>query len=439
MLHSLFIRLAAHYNVGMSEERLLTIQSLPNGEYAIHFRNLRNVRRVYSDLIRSLNILDENTERHIVLDFGSLTGSIYSPAAISISGIVDYYRDYKGWQFSFSDRRPDTYLFNAGLNHPYTISEYKANPDTKVFNRVVRFDSRDDVAYLSESVIRDLKRTLVFGEGVLQALSWCMNEVLDNVFTHSGTDHGYFMIQIHNRKKIINVSIFDTGCGLLQSLGKSTDFSPKDEMEAIELAVQKGVTESRSIGQGNGLYGLWKIAKENGGHMAISTGHCMVEYDFEKNSVIKKAKMPILAWDHRGTRVDFTFHYERKTDVMKALDGYETKETFELDLENLEAEDGTIFYPILDMAKGDVASRVSGRSLRMDILNTARTTTKPVILDFRGIEMITSSFADELVGKMIPFMGFIGFNSKFRIIHANKYVLGIIERAISMRQKELFS
>ena len=56
-----------------------------------------------------------------------------------------------------------------------------------------------------------------------------------------------------------------------------------------------------------------------------------------------------------------------------------------------------------------------------------------------NVDMITSSFADDVFGKMVVLIGFSRFNSSYRIVNANNYVMAIIDKAIGLRQKELFS
>ena len=48
--------------------------------------------------------------------------------------------------------------------------------------------------------------------------------------------------------------------------------------------------------------------------------------------------------------------------------------------------------------------------------------------------MITSSFADEFIGKLVKELGFVQFSSRFRIINTNEYVSALLDKAISMRQ-----
>ena len=424
----------------MKANRKIKLLKADDSTYVMKFSSVRNVWLLYGDFIRSLNAISKKSEfPKVLLDFSEMKGPVYSSSAISISGIVDYYRDFEGWTFSFGDRSPRTYLQFTGFDHPINVSDGFDIIQNSAFNRVIRFNGSEEASILSNEIIRQLKKSVVCEEGVLVGLSWCINEILDNIFVHSGAKHGYMMVQIHNRKKVINVSIFDLGCGLFNSLRNSIEFSPKDEMEAIELAVKRGVTENKKIGQGNGLYGLGKIVADNHGHLCISTGHCMVEFDGEKNIRKEKAKMPVVSPEHHGTRIDFTINYQRKIDVVGALDGYTPLEPISQEIENMELDDGTVCINVFEATSGDVGSRQSGKRLRLDLLNTLKISKTPIALNFDSIDIITSSFADEVFGKTVALIGFTRFNALCRIINANIYVMAIVDRAIGLRQKDLFS
>ena len=280
--------------------------------------------------------------------------------------------------------------------------------------------------------------TVICEEGVLSGLNWCINEIMDNVFTHANTQCGYFMAQIHNHKKLISVSVFDLGCGLLNSLNRSESLEVNDEMDAIELAIQKGVTENKQVGQGNGLYGLQRIVKDNGSHFSILSGHCSIEYDFAASKVLTKAKTPILSETKRGTRVDFTINYSARIDLRLALGGYQMFEDFDKEMDDMSLDNGWLSFNVYERSDGDLGSRQSGQKLRNELLNFLKGSKEKVVVDFQSVSMVSSSFADEFMGRLVKEIGFIAFNQRILLMHANKDVQTIIEHAISLRMRELF-
>ena len=57
----------------------------------------------------------------------------------------------------------------------------------------------------------------------------------------------------------------------------------------------------------------------------------------------------------------------------------------------------------------------------------------PVILDFSGIAIISSSFADEFIGKLVVMYGFYGFQSIIRIKNMNEVSQAILHRSVAQR------
>ena len=406
--------------------------------HTIVFNIAENPWEAYNDFLGCLKVIErEGKTTSVILDFSKLHGSLYPPVAVSIACLVDYYRRYFGW--SFSGRFvPDSYAEKAGFLNPIKVAGHKAILASGIFDKTIQFENPEEAAFISREIYRQLKRVVVCEQGVLGGLGWCINEVMDNVSTHANAPCGFFMAQIHNRKKVISISVGDLGCGLLASLRKSPDLTVPDEMAAIELATQKGVTESKAIGQGNGLYGLRRIVEHNQSHFSILSGHCSTAYDFGVGTITTKAKTPIVAEGARGTRVDFTLNYASRIDLRKALGGYEPYEDVDKDIDEMTMENGYLLFDVSKRSAGDYGSRKSGKMLRTELLNFVRSNAEKIVLDFGNVPMVDSSFADEFLGQLVPMFGFIAFNKRFIIYHANRDVETVLERAISIRAKELF-
>ncbi|MFG2368803.1 STAS-like domain-containing protein [Streptomyces mirabilis] len=54
-----------------------------------------------------------------------------------------------------------------------------------------------------------------------------------------------------------------------------------------------------------------------------------------------------------------------------------------------------------------------------------------LILDFEGVPMVSSSFADETIGKLAERFGPVGFAQRFRLINMNPSVQMLLDRAIA--------
>ena len=56
-----------------------------------------------------------------------------------------------------------------------------------------------------------------------------------------------------------------------------------------------------------------------------------------------------------------------------------------------------------------------------------------IILDFNGVKMVTSSFADEVVGKNCALLGLHNFIDKVQIINTSEQIKLILKKAIMDR------
>ena len=59
-----------------------------------------------------------------------------------------------------------------------------------------------------------------------------------------------------------------------------------------------------------------------------------------------------------------------------------------------------------------------------------------IILDFDGIPIVSSSFADEFIGKLVKNMGFAQFSELVRIVNAEPNVKLLINEAVEQRLRE---
>ena len=59
-----------------------------------------------------------------------------------------------------------------------------------------------------------------------------------------------------------------------------------------------------------------------------------------------------------------------------------------------------------------------------------------IILDFNGIKLVTSSFADEVVGKNCAKLGLHNFFKKVQIVNSSEQIKFILKKAIMDRLQE---
>jgi hypothetical protein len=238
------------------------------------------------------------------------------------------------------------------------------------------------------------------------------------------------MGQIHKLSKHVAFSVFDAGIGLYNSL-KDSKHKPENTREAILLAIQEGVTRDPAIGAGNGMFGMHEIIRLNRGRISIQSGN--THYHFENDTTKFKDKLVYMSNQNQGLSLDFQLDYKNKVSLSDIFKFKGTAYNFvNLRIENLENERGEIGYP-LKSHKAGFGSRKSGAMVRNDVMNIHKESNLTIVLDFTGISIISSSFADELVGKLMVEYGIYKFNNLFRLKGLNDINQAIVQRSVSQR------
>jgi STAS-like domain of unknown function (DUF4325) len=371
--------------------------------------------------------------RHFHLDF-SMIKSIYPNTGVPICGITDYFtnvylEDKITFTHSDNHKIDKTHIFN-----PLRVSENIEILSQEVLNKVWRFADFTEVSLLVNSFVNQLRQTEQFEVGVLDGLTWSLNEVMDNVLQHSNAPYGYVMGQIHRHSKHIAFCIYDSGQGIYNSLQKTFPQLQNAE-EALTIAVKEGITRDKKIGQGNGMYGLHQIVKFNEGRLSITSN--AAQYTLSSNGVVTKSGIPTVSLANGGTIVDFQLEYRNKVSISEALNFGNKPYTGFVNyyLEDLEDTEGSHLHQLKDW-KGGVGTRLSGKMLFNEILNNYRETQRRIIIDFADLRVISSSFADELIGKLVVEFGFFNFNNLVRLKNMNELIQGIVQRSVAQRMAE---
>ena len=388
----------------------------------ISFLNLNHPNTVL-DFIRQIKSVLKQGENKIELDF-SQVATFFPNVVAPISGIIDYYTG-RGITFVVPDIQD--HLRAMGLISPIVFESHK--DEHHVLNKIWKFRG-PDVGLLVDKCINELQKSDTFDPGVLNTLEWSLNEVMDNVIQHSLVDEGIMIGQIHPASTKIAFTVFDVGQGIFNSF-KGSNYAPRTPVDAITLAMQEEVTRDKEIGQGNGLFGLHSIIVQGEGRLVITSGGAL--FNLFEGKIKTAGNLPVLTREQTSTTIDFQLDYSKKLSIDKALK-FKGKpyDITSLRIENLENEKGVIHYKIAEQGDG-TGTRMAAERIKNELLNILTEEVRPIILDFSGVTVISSSFADELIAKLLSRLGLYQFNKIFRLEGLNDSQQLILHRSVLQR------
>ena len=76
--------------------------------------------------------------------------------------------------------------------------------------------------------------------------------------------------------------------------------------------------------------------------------------------------------------------------------------------------------------------------IRNKVLNILRQSRKKIILDFSNVSVVSSSFADELIGKLVAKVGFSRFGNYFSMQGLSQFCQKIIDRSVQQRMAQMY-
>jgi anti-sigma regulatory factor (Ser/Thr protein kinase) len=370
----------------------------------------------------------ERDGRTAIIDFGDCH-PIYPNGAAPVASILHLFRD-RG--LSIELRNLQGFAQYVHIDEPWLATPSNLSRASACWNVVWRYDHGDQVFVLAKSLIEDIIERIEFGRGVLEALSWCLYEVLDNVLIHAHSANGGFaMVQYLKATKRLAVSIADTGIGIHRSFfeGKG-GFRPPTAADALELAVRQW-TSSTGEKRGNGLFGLSQVVQSNDGTLDLSSGRAILHRakTNQYTSQVSQGDTLVIDADHHCTIVDFQLSIGNPIDISSLLGG---AFIYNHEIEPLMNDNGAVVVKIADYAT-KVATRDGAIGLRVRLFNYLGEGAPHVSLDFTGVGIISSSFADETIGMLAQHYGLAEFRRLFSFQNVSDVNKVLLDRAIAAR------
>jgi anti-sigma regulatory factor (Ser/Thr protein kinase) len=376
-------------------------------------------------------IHEDANKSSVVLDFGRVTKA-FPNTMLPIIGMVAFMRS-EGLTCLFlppTDRGAKQLFERTNWSHLLDPTSFSSSVLAHNRNLAARafVDSGQQREVVQQIVDRVLE-SKSFSPSTLNALSWTLSELADNVLTHAESPVGG-LVQLEVMKERIAFCIVDIGRGILSSL-RPKYANLRTAAEAIAHAVRAGVTRDDAIGQGNGLYGSLRLAIEFQGQFAIQSTNGSARWD-GRDFVSSDDAVPF-----PGTIVDLQMADVASVNVGAVITGdpntqYQPMSVIE---ERFLGDDLTTLTIKMSEDLEGWGSRDAGRKARIKLTNVIANApgVVPVVVDWSGIGVIASSYADEFIGKAFAELGPMRFMQRVRMTGMAPFVSQLVDRAIQQR------
>lgn len=295
-----------------------------------------------------------------------------------------------------------------------------------------QFSSNNEQTEVVNDFMDVILRNMEVPKDIISGLEWSINEITDNVLNHSDSKIGGFIqVSTYPKNDTIAFAVGDSGRGILNSLREGISTLRTDD-QAIGEAIKAGVTRNSKFGQGNGLAGSLRVTTMTGGSLDITSGagRLVATLDETRKMVRNRDQT------YQGTLVCGQVLMTKEFDISKALDFGNARPYVAVNIIDLqyEMQDSDCLLIIMNTETTGYGSRNSGKQMRTKTLNLLRSKPEyPIIIDWSGIPVISSSFADEFMGKLFLEIGGITFSAKIRNQGMEELIRSLLDKAISQR------
>lgn len=373
------------------------------------------------------HMIERSGYKDIIIDMKNIVKINYNVMP-AIASICRYYA--QEYNIDFDVVQPDqlgvrSTMRNSGLFYYINTDKNKRPDANSSAPKILSFRNHEEQIESTDQIINNILRTTTLDREHIKALEWAINEITDNVLTHSKSKVGGFLITYPlPGLNIIELVVSDRGIGISQSLGES------DDLKALSMAIQEGVTSNKSTNQGNGLYGTYRLACASSGIFVLRSRRGNL-YVTKKGETHQKRENIL----HRGTLVTCQINHSQPDLIERAFNFNGRSHVPEYDYieKKHESSDEYLTINAYDICK-TFGSRKSGLEARNYIKNLLRASNgQKIHIDFSGAAVISSSFADEVFGKLFTELGPMQFNRMIEIKGTTSTVEALINRAISIR------
>lgn len=379
--------------------------------------------------------VEQEGHGEVILNFAEC-GAVTEAAMLPLLPILSGYRKSHNVRFRMVEPDDDQLkrLFvNTNWAHFIEPEHYEFRDQSGEQVPAQCFASEADMDPIIAAVAHLLLTSMNIERETLTALEWSMNELMDNVLTHAQSPTGGFVqATAYHTVGRVEFIVADGGIGIAKSMGLF------DHERALGSAIAEGRTRDRETNMGNGLYGSFRIATLSRGQFEINSGYGLL-YAPEPNLAgphMAEYTTMNRSIPYNGTAVRCGVGVNDPDLLAKALvfGGRTHEPPYDYVERRYGGEGDEMVFSVKDELGQDLGSRSGGRRARQVVENLLRE-DREVVLDFSDIPVISSSFADEVLGRLFVQMGPRAFMSRIRIQNANPTIEGLIDRAILQRTR----
>ena len=394
---------------------------------------VQDVRKVFAVLHETINVRGHSD---IDLDFSRCTAAFPGAMLPLCAHVVQLMSSRIDFQLKLpADERINRLFVNAGWAHLLCPRDFDAPKRNHLSRQLpaIRYQTHEEQEEVLNALLEKLLSVIPnFSRSAFAAVEWSLNEISDNVLNHSQSSiGGILQLAVFDpARHRVEFTVADAGAGVPRTLREAHPQIPSDA-DALLQAVKSGVTRNAKEFQGNGLYGTLEICRVGGGKFSLNAGNAALICS--SNGVSAR----IDSVPFTGTSVDAHIDFSDPGLLERAL-SINGKVHTPVDYIELRYEqDDLRSIPFrLDEQSYSFRSRPAGKPVKTKLANLVEACPgQTIFVDFRGITVISSSFADEVFGKLFVELGPMRFMQAVRLVNVSPTVQALVDRAITQRMQ----
>jgi hypothetical protein len=299
-------------------------------------------------------------------------------------------------------------------------------PYTRQFTPARPFGTAGELETIRKSIMQVVLAQGRLAEWLPEAIEWSLWEVMENVLNHSQAGLGWVQLSTFSKTRHANIVVVDCGVGIAGSLNER--FPSITDQAALKKAVEQGGTRDPLRNAGYGLTGCARIALSNRGEFVVLSGGYRLTVEPGTSPQGDLYRYSREEGFHQGTIVELELRTHRPVDPDRAFP--RRPPTL---VESLPGAENEYIFKVQEET-ANVGTRESGRHARNRLLNLRQGDPEGrYVIDFEGISMLSSSFADELVAKVAQEVGKADFFRSFGLRNMNEAVDTIVQTTLWSR------